>query len=221
MEATMAFGGTGWFSDRQTSTGASSGLTELTGLNRVAILAATILLGAGTGTGAFIDDLDWWQQHQLNKADTDTLKPYTIDVAPARSPAEDLERIREVFSPAVSDLANAFGVSRQTIYNWLNGEQPKPEHIAKLMGLAQAADLVSEAGLQITGALLKRQIIGGKNLFEIVCAGGSARDAAQIFLRIMRREAAQRERMTARFTGRTTSFRSAESDFPAENDDVG
>ena len=144
-----------------------------------------------------------------------------MDVAPARTPAEDLERIREVFSPAVSDLANTFGVSRQTVYNWLNGDQPKPEHMAKLRELAQAADLIAEAGVQVTGALLKRKIVEGKNLFELASAGGSPRDGAQVLLHVVRREVEQRERMAARFAGRKTSLPSAESDFPAENDDVG
>lgn len=209
--ATALSYGCSWFSDRRTSTGTSSGL------NRAAnVLAATMLVSVRTG--AFVDDLDWWQQHRLNDATADPLRAHVIEFASARTPAEDLKRIREILSPAVSDLANTFSVSRQAVYNWLNEEQPKPEHVAKLRNLAQAADLVAEAGIPITGALLKRKVIQGRNLFELARDGGSVRDAAQLLVQIVRREAEQRERMAARLAGRKTSLRSAESDFPAEND---
>lgn len=211
MTTAMTYEGGRWFSDRRTSTGTSSGL------NRAAnVLAATML--ASAGTGAFVDDLDWWQQHRLNDAIANPLKVQIIETASARTAAENLERIREILSAAMSDLANTFSVSRQAVYNWLNGEQPKPEHIAKLRDLAQAADIVAEAGIPVTGALLKRKVIEGKNLFEVAHDGGSACDAAQLLVQIVRRETEQRERMTARFAGRKTSLRSAESDFPAEND---
>lgn len=203
----------GWFSN-QLPTGTSFGLN--TSAN---VLAVTML--ASAGTGAFVDYLDCWQQHRLNDAiakPSNLLKVQVIETAPARTAAENLERIREVLSPVVSDLANTFGVSRQAVYNWLNGEQPKSEHIAKLRDFAQAADIVAEAGIPITGALLKRKVIEGKNLFEVAHDGGSARNAAQLLVQMVRREATQRERMTARLAGRKTSSRSVESDFPAEND---
>jgi len=208
--ATLSYGG-GWFSDQRTSTGTSSGLNRAS-----SILAATMLVSVGTG--AFVDDLTRSQQHRLNYVTGNPLKDRINEIARARTPAEDLERIREVLSPAVSQLADAFSVSRQTVYNWLKKEQPKPEHIAKLRDLAQAADWVVESGVQVTGALLKRKLFEGKNLFEVAHNGGSVRDAAQLLVQIVRAETDQRKMMAARFAGRKSFSRSAESDFPAEND---
>lgn len=208
MATTTSFGG--WFNDRPVSTGTSPGVTKAAHL-----LAATMLASVGTG-GAI--DFHLWQQQQSHSITSTILKVPTLGVAPVRTPADDLEQVRKVFSPAISDLASALGVSRQAVYNWVNGEQPKHEHLAKLRDLAQAADMVAEAGIPVTGALLKRKLVDGKNLFEIAQSGGSVRDAAQLLVHIVRRETEQRERMSARYSSRKVSSRSVESDFPATND---
>jgi DNA-binding transcriptional regulator YiaG len=136
----------------------------------------------------------------------------------ARTPAEDISHIRDVLSLSISNLASMLGVSRQAVYNWLKGEQPIPEHSAKLQELAQVAGLLAEFGSPIPGALLKRKVIGGKTLFEVIREGGSAHDSAQILVQILRREQEQRKQMAARLAGRVSSSRSAESEFPAAND---
>jgi len=198
-----------WFRDRYAPTGGHL-------LNYVPCyaLAATLLFGAGTG--AFVDDLNWLRYHQDNKIMSRSLQDYK----PARTPAEDIERIREVFSPAISDLAKTFSVSRQTIYNWINGDQANPEHITGLRDLALAADIFADAAIPVNGALLKRKIVEGKNLFEVVHAGGSPLDAAQLLIHIIRRETSQREILATRFATRTATIRSADSDLMAENDAV-
>ena len=137
-----------------------------------------------------------------------------------RTPAEDIARIREIFSPAVSELAKVFSVSRQTIYNWLNGEQPIFAHTDKLHDFALAADIFAETSIPMTGTLLKRNIIEGKSLLDIVYEGGSARDAARLLKQIVLHEISQREKLSARFAGRTTTIRSADSDLIEENDAV-
>ncbi len=205
----------GWFSDRQASTGASSVLIAIPKY----VLAVGLMVSAGTG--AYADDLSRLQQHRLNGSIiSNPVQNYAVEATIVRTPAEDLERIREVLAPAVSDLAKCFNVSRQTIYNWLNEEQPTPEHAVRLQDLALAADLFAEAGKPITGTLLKRKVFNGKNLFEVIHDGGSARDAAQLLLQIVRRETSQRELLAARFAGYAKSRSSADSDLMAANDAV-
>ncbi len=210
MATTLSYG-CGWFSARQAPTGVPSGLNKAA----TKVLFAAML--ASVGTGAFLDDLDRLQQYRPNDPVGNPFRSPIVEIAAERTPAEDLGRIREVLPSAVSDLAIAFGVSRQAIYNWLNGEQPTPEHMAKLRDLAHAADMFADAGIPVTGALLKRKVIEGKSLFEVTRDGGSAREAAQLFVHIIRRELEQREMMARRFAGRK-SLRSVESDFPADND---
>lgn len=205
----------GWFGDRQNSTGVGSCSSSMPKY----ILAAVLF--ASAGTGAFADDLSRLQQYRKNEPIiSNPIKNFAVETKSARTSAEDMEQIRKVLSPAMSDLAKSFNVSRQTIYNWLNGEQPTAEHSARLRDLALVADIFADAGVTVSGVLMKRRVIEGKNLFEIIRAGGSARDAAHLLMQIIRSETIQRERLAARLAGRTVSQDSADSDIMAANDEV-
>ncbi len=207
----------GWFGDQKNSTGSSSLSTATRGV----LAASLISLSVVTGTGVAANDLEQLRKLQTNGAIvSNPIKICTVESTHARSSVENLERIRSVFAPAVSDLAKTFNVSRQTIYNWLNGEQPTIEHVTKLKDLALAADMFADAGINVSGILLKRKITGGKNMFEVVQYGGSATDAAQLLMQIIKRESEQKERLAARYTGRTVSQSSADSDLMAANDVV-
>jgi DNA-binding transcriptional regulator YiaG len=204
MTTTLHCGGN-WFSDRQSSTGAFKN-----------VMAATLLVGAGTG--AYLNPFPSVQQTRSNATFFSASSNPVIDVTLARTPAEDISHIRDVLSLGVSNLASMLGVSRQAVYNWLNGEQPVSEHSAKLHELAQVADLLAEFGTPISGAVLKRKVIRGKTLFEAISEGGSARGSAQILAQILRREQEQRNQMALRLADRASSSRSVESEFPAAND---
>jgi len=202
---------TAWFGDRSAGTGVPAGFNKA-----ATIFVATTML-VSQGTGAFVDDLQSLQQYRNEPFINQSILP-VVEIAPTRTPAEDIERIRDVLSPSISNLADVFGVSRQTLYNWMNGERLKPEHFSKLKDLAQAADQLAESDIPISGALLKRKVINGKNIFELVRDGGSASDATQMLIQIVRREQKQRELLNSRLAGRKSASRSADSDFPAEND---
>ncbi|MCG9047088.1 hypothetical protein [Laribacter hongkongensis] len=141
-----------------------------------------------------------------------------MEVEYVRTPSENLTRIREVLNPAVSDLATTFGVSRQSVYNWLNGEPVAEENAAKLQDLAQAADVLAHEGVTVNAALLKRKFANGKTLMQVAQAGESARDAALMLVQIHKREAVQRERMNTRFANRVKTSATADFDLPASND---
>lgn len=119
-----------------------------------------------------------------------------------RTAAENLIKIRTVFKPAISDLANIFGVSRQAIYNWLSGEEPIAIHAEKIKDLASAADLVTAEGIVITGHILKRKITNGKPLFQLIQDGGSARNCILVLLEMLRRESGQRKQIEQRLANR-------------------
>lgn len=208
----MELNGGGWFLDRCKATGAPLCLAIAAG---VAVVPQTV----SAGTGGRVDDFQRLRSQRAGGVIENRLMPDTTDVVPQRTPAENVARIRDVLSPAVSDLARCFGVSRQAVYNWLNGEQPKPECAARLRDLALAADVIAESGAPVTGAVLKRRAIAGKTLFDVVREGGSARDAAHQLVRILRRERDERTRMATRLAGRKASSQPPEADFPAENDE--
>ena len=203
----------GWIIDRPAPTGVTSTLVRWMGWMTAASAALT---GIGTGGQLSLGQLQRSAQQARQMVSM-------VDVSEdeqARSPSENLSRIREVLKPAVSDLATTFGVSRQSVYNWLNGEPVADENAAKLQDLAQAADVLAHGGVNTNVALLKRKFANGRTLMQVAQAGESARDAAQMLVQLHKREAAQRERMSARFANRAKTPASADFDLPASNDDV-
>lgn len=207
--STTTYGG--WITDRPAATGVTSTLVRWVGW---VTAAGAALAGIGTGGELSLEHLQWRAQQA---------QPRVVEVAEVeqvRTPSEDLSRIREVLSPAVSDLATTFGVSRQSVYNWLNGDPVADENAAKLRDLAQAADVLAHAGVRINAALLKRKFASGRTLMQIAQAGESARDAALMLVQIHKREAVQRERMKARFANRAKTPASADFDLPPSNDDA-
>jgi transcriptional regulator with XRE-family HTH domain len=206
MSTTMTYGG--WVSKRPAATGGSLSLTHLIGW----VAAFGAALGSiGTGGELSIEHL---QQASL-KAQYATPFAEVAEVAHVRTPSEDLARIREVLSPAISDLATTFRVTRQSVYNWLNGEPVADENAAKLRDLAQAADVLAHEGIAVNAALLKRKFANGKTLMQVAQAGESARESALLLVQIHKHETEQRERMTTRFANRAKTPATADFDLPA------
>ena len=193
----------GWFNE-PAATGAMLGLAMLTAMSGSSIV----------GTGA---------DHILSQPTTgNSIRVYAarnheaalVDVH--RSPSDDLEIVRTVLKPAVSDLAIALGVSRQTVYNWLNGDQVTQENaISKLRELAQAAEILEQGEVTISATLLKRKFAQGKTLMQVVETGGSVREAALLLVKINKQEAEQRALMAARFANRAKTAATADFDLPA------
>ena len=209
MSTAMTYGG--WVTDRPAATGVSSTVVRWVGW---VAAAGAVLSGLGTGGELSLEHL----QRSTHEVRHMWPAVEVADVASVRNPTENLVRIREVLKPAVSDLATTFGVSRQSVYNWLNGETVADENAAKLQDLAQAADVLAHEGIEVNAALLKRKFANGRTLLQVAQAGESARDAALQLAHIHKREAAQRERMKTRFANRPKTQPSADFDLPSAND---
>jgi transcriptional regulator with XRE-family HTH domain len=176
--------------------------------------AGAALTSIGTGGGLSVEHV----RRNADRLHHGAATVEVVEVPNFRSPIEDLVRIREVLKPAVSDLAGTLNVSRQSVYNWLNGEPVAEENAAKLQDLARAADVLAHEGISVTPTLLKRKFAQGKTLLQVAQAGGSARDAAMRLAQIHKSEAAQRERINARFANRPKSRETADFDLPPPND---
>jgi hypothetical protein len=129
----------------------------------------------------------------------------TISRAP--SPADNLDYIRTVLKPSVTDLAKALSVSRQAIYDWQAGRPIAAENAVRLQDMARAADLFAREGLQANPHVLRRSITNGKNLFDVVRDGGSAEASARMLIDIVRRELRQRESLRSRLEKRARPSR--------------
>lgn len=205
METFMPSGG--WVAQRQ-ATGVSNSLVKTMGM----VATALVLTAASTNPITQIKNI------QPRTALLHEVEFPAVAVEAIRTPLENLNRIREVLSPAVTDLATTLGVTRQSIYNWLNGAPVADDNAAKLRDLAQAADILAHEGVKVNASFLKRKFANGKTLLQVAQAGESAREAAQLFVQIHKREIAQRERLNARFAKRSKSPATADFDLPSAND---
>jgi predicted transcriptional regulator len=122
---------------------------------------------------------------------------------------ENIDRIRAVLIPTITDLAAILSVSRQAIYDWQAGNPISPENLARLEGLAKAADLLSLEGLRGTSQALRRPIREGKTFFDLVKAGASAEHVARGLIEIIHTENDQREALKRRLAGRKRPSREA------------
>lgn len=171
-------------------------------LARKAAIVSVIAFGLGIGTGGAAT-LDYLKERGE--------RGYRLANFPAsptgrmfgkRAPAEDIDHIRKVLIPSMTDLANALGVSRQAVYSWHDGKPITQENAVRLSDLGQAADLFAQEGLAVSARLLRRPIAQGKNLLEIVRDGGSAKEAASVLIDIVRHEADQHHLLQTRLAKR-------------------
>lgn len=117
--------------------------------------------------------------------------------------AEDTtDRLKRVFGLSISKQAQIFGVSRQAIYNWRNGEEPTGKNLEALMDLNNAAELFETEGVQVTGLLMKRPFSQGKSLLDLMEAQTPIYQPAQKLVNQIKREAEEKSRLTQRFGNR-------------------
>jgi DNA-binding transcriptional regulator YiaG len=198
---------------------------EYTMLKLPVVLAfATLpIVGFQVGTGG-AETLDYLKNRGSMGYALMNYEPAQTSCATAdvRTPVDDLNQIRKIFHPAVTDLANALGVSRQAIYDWQAGKPIAAENASRLSDLARAADIFALEGLTSTAQLLRRPISSGKNFYTIVRDGGSAESAARSLIEIVRRETQQHQKLAARLAGRPLPSRDAYEDIgiPVFEEDV-
>ncbi len=201
----------------------NTGSTNVTGCRSgtagaaAAVIVAAFLAGTGGVTGP-----SYFNRRQDRGYAFAQVRPSSESLLRhLRSPEGNLAQIRAVFKPSISDLAGIFGVSRQSVYNWIAGEKPSNQSVEKLNDLARAADLFLADGVAGSSYLFRRKLENGKTLMETVREGGSAQDVARSLLQIARKESSQRETLQRRLANRTTVYDPSEIGSPMLNEDLG
>ncbi len=91
--------------------------------------------------------------------------------------------IQQTFGRSMSRLTEVFGVSRQSLYNWKAGEQPKEKHLLKINQLVEAAKVFSENNFALSTQMLERKTSNGKSFIEHLREDGSGIDAAKSLIK--------------------------------------
>lgn len=121
-----------------------------------------------------------------------------------------MRQVKDGFGRTMSRLPEAFGVSRQTLYNWLEGETPKAIHQERIRQLAQAAAVFAELGVKPTPAMLDRTVAQGKTFLQLMADGANGKESAKQLMRIVQRGAASRDKLDALLAGRRAKLDAAD-----------
>lgn len=174
----------------------------------------------GGGTGG-IEDIQFIMSRQ-GYSPFAILKVEPVNTREIYAPYMDLMRaVKAGFGRTMSHLPAVFGVSRQTLYNWLNGEIPKEQHQGKLLQLAAAARVFTSTGFKPTAVSLDRTVANGKSFIELIGLGADGKGTAERLIRIEKRGASAREKLDALLGDRTTPHLDvADLGRPALNENV-
>lgn len=116
---------------------------------------------------------------------------------PASPYAAMMEQVRVGFSRNMSRLPEVFGVSRQALYNWLNGDTPAASQHARIRNLADAAAVFQARAFKPTSASMDRVLSGGKSFLQLMSEGAEGRTTAEKLVRVMERSAQARGRLAS------------------------
>ena len=153
-------------------------------------------------------------------------RPYVLienaaEQQPVAAPfAIAMQLVKTGFGRTFSRLPEVFGVSRQTLYNWLGGETPRPLHQERLLQMAEAAQVFSDLGFKPTAALLERSLSQGKSFLKLMAEGGDGRQTAEKLVRVAERGNASRTRLDALLAGRKTRLSGTDIGAPLFDEDA-
>lgn len=126
----------------------------------------------------------------------------------------NLLRIHTTLKTTTSELAVTFGVTNQTIYDWVNDGIIPNCYADKLQDLADAADILVANNVSINRSLLKRKFTNNRSLLQVTQAGDSAKVAAALLVWMIVSEANQLKRIRKRMVNRQAGHATADFDLP-------
>ena len=134
--------------------------------------------------------------------------------------ADLMQVVQSGFGRTMSSLPGVFGVSRQTLYNWLKGETPKVVYQERIRELAKAASLFQDLGFVSTTQALSRVLMDGKSFLQLVAEGADGKDMAKKLVSLIRRGDDSRAKLTALVGGRRAELTAYDIGAPALDERV-
>jgi transcriptional regulator with XRE-family HTH domain len=119
-----------------------------------------------------------------------------VKQVPTPSPYADLmQQVRRGFGRTMSRLPEVFGVSRQTLYNWLDGETPKLALQERLCQLAAAAKVFEDLAFKPNSTLLDQTLTQGQSFLQLMAQGQDGRPLAHKLIRVSARGQVARSKL--------------------------
>jgi transcriptional regulator with XRE-family HTH domain len=144
-------------------------------------------------------------------------QPLLIENAPY---VKLMAQVKIGFGRTMSRLPEVFGVSRQTLYNWLQGETPKVAHQERLRQLAEAAQVFAGLGIKPTTPMLDRPVAQGKSFIKLMADGANGQETSMKLIRIVQRGNESRAKLDTLLAGRRAKLSASDIGAPALNEDA-
>ncbi len=177
---------------------------------------AVTLFACLVGTGG-VSSAEYFAQREERGYRFDSLIPLK-PIARAlnvESFAQQLNLLRSALPVSVTTLADIFGVSRQTIYDWQNGATAAQLYQEKLRDLMRGTNALAESGIAISGHMLKRPISNGRSLLDAWRSGVAGMEAVSELAKLVLREREQQQTLSDRLKGRLTQTDPADFGSPS------
>lgn len=165
----------------------------------------------GVASAQFVREAFGYQPYEVLE------QPQVVEEAPY---AKLMGQVKSGFGRTMSRLPEVFGVSRQTLYNWLEGETPKAVHQERLRQLAEAAKVFADLGIKPTTPMLDRTVAQGKSFLQLMAAGANGQEAAKKLIRIIQRGADSRAKLDALLEGRKAKLSASDIGASALDENV-
>jgi transcriptional regulator with XRE-family HTH domain len=131
-----------------------------------------------------------------------------------------MEQVKTGFGRTMSRLPEVFGVSRQTLYNWLDGDTPKVAHQERLKQLAEAAQVFADLGVKPTTQMLDRTVAQGKTFLQLMASGADGKETAKMLIRLVQRGNDSRAKLDNLLSGRKAKLTDSDIGAPVLNEDA-
>ncbi len=129
--------------------------------------------------------------------------------------AKQMAQVKAGFGRTMSRLTEVFGVSRQTLYNWLEGDTPKQAQQKRLQHLAEAALVFEQLEFKPTSEKLDRPLSGRKSFLQLMADGASGKEVAKMLVRVCQRGEESRGKLDELLGGRKAKLTAGDFGAPA------
>jgi hypothetical protein len=116
----------------------------------------------------------------------------------------DIDTLIEILKPSMSQIAIAFGVTRQWVYAWKNGRNMSPIQSDRMGNILAAANYIYESIPTLVHKAADRKLIDGRSFWEAVGSGVKPHDAANKLVLRIKREDKEREAIKRSLAGRSS-----------------
>jgi predicted transcriptional regulator len=110
-----------------------------------------------------------------------------------------VEDLKKALGASITDLSNILGVSRQSVYGWINGGGMTEENMGKMRDLSKAALIFDNAKVRPNSHMLNRALLNGKSFVALVRGSACGESMAKRLVKVIHQEDRQRAAFSRRF----------------------